>query len=57
MQEYTYQWKPENADDESAPILKITKSSLGTFKWCKRQYLHQYIERLPQDKSPAMLKV
>lgn len=56
MQEYTYQWKPENADDESAPILKITKSSLGTFKWCKRQYLHQYIERLPQDTSPAMLK-
>ena len=56
MQEYTYQWNNQWAEDEDKPILKITKSSLGTFNWCKRQYLHQYIERLPQDTSPAMLK-
>lgn len=56
MKEFTYQWNPENFDDESEPILKITKSSLSTFKWCNRQYFHQYIERLPQDTSPAMLK-
>ena len=46
MQEYTYQWNNQWAEDEDKPILKITKSSLGTFNWCKRQYLHQYIERL-----------
>jgi CRISPR/Cas system-associated exonuclease Cas4 (RecB family) len=56
MKEYTYQWNPEWADDESKPILKITKSSLSCFGWCKRQYQHQYIERLPTDQSPAMLK-
>jgi len=56
MQEYTYQWNPENFDDDTKPILKVTKSSLSTFKWCNRQYLHQYIERLPQDSSPAMIK-
>ena len=56
MKEFTYQWNPENFDDETEPILKITKSSLSTFKWCNRQYLHQYIERLPQDTSPAMIK-
>ena len=36
--EYTYQWNHEWANDEDKPILKITKSSLGSFKWCNKQY-------------------
>jgi len=55
-EEYTYQWNIENADDPDLPILKITKSSLGAFDWCKKQYEFQYIERRPQDTSEAMLK-
>ena len=27
MRDFTYDWKPENADDPSKPILKISKSS------------------------------
>ena len=34
MSEYTYDWKPENYDDPTEPILKISKSSLGSFDWC-----------------------
>lgn len=56
MSEYTYQWSPENADDPNLPILKMTKSSVGTFEWCKKQYEFSYIERRPQDTSDAMLK-
>lgn len=56
MKEYTYQWSPENAEDETLPILKMTKSSVGTFEWCKKQYEFSYIERRPQDTSEAMLK-
>ena len=52
--EFTYQW---NADwDEDKPILKITKSSLGTFKWCNKQYEFSYLDKRPQDSSLAMLK-
>ena len=32
MQDFTYDFKPENFDDPSKPILKITKSSLGLAK-------------------------
>ena len=56
MDEYTYDWKPENYDDPSKPILKITKSSLGTMKWCPKKYEFNYIERLPQDQTEAMRK-
>ena len=56
MQEYTYQWSPENYDDENEPILKITKSSFGSFQWCPKKYQFNYIEKLPQDTSEAMLK-
>ena len=31
----TYDWKPNNHDDK---ILRITKSSVGTFDWCPKQY-------------------
>ena len=54
--EFTYQWNSEWVDDPSKPILKITKSSLGSFKWCKQQYEYSYIDRRPQDQTEAMLK-
>tara|TARA_R100001463_G_C3531706_1_gene221691 strand:+ start:97 stop:996 length:900 start_codon:yes stop_codon:yes gene_type:complete len=56
MDDYTYQWLPENYDDPSEPILKITKSSLGSHIWCPRKYQFGYIERRPQDQSEAMRK-
>tara|TARA_R110000787_G_scaffold190687_2_gene302141 strand:+ start:311 stop:1207 length:897 start_codon:yes stop_codon:yes gene_type:complete len=56
MDEYTYQWKPENMDDPNEPILKITKSSLGSFNWCPKKYEFSYVERRPQDQSEAMRK-
>lgn len=56
MKEFTYDFKPENYEDETKPILKISKSSLGSFDWCARKYKFNYIERLPQDTSEAMLK-
>ena len=56
MQEFTYDWKPENYDDPSKPILKITKSSLGTYNWCPKKYEFSYIERKPQDQTEAMRK-
>ena len=56
MDEFTYDWKPENYDDPSQPILKITKSSLGSFDWCPKKYNFSYVQRLPQDQSEAMRK-
>lgn len=56
MKEFTYNWKPENYDDPSKPILKITKSSLGSFDWCPKKYEFSYRQRLPQDQTEAMLK-
>ena len=45
MPEFTYDWKHENYDDPSKPILKITKSSLGSFDWCAKKYDFSYIQR------------
>ena len=56
MQDFTYDWKHKNYDDPSKPILKITKSSLGSFDWCPKKYDFSYIQRLPQDQTDAMLK-
>ena len=56
MDEYTYDWNPEWADDPTKPILKITKSSLGQFGWCPKKYGFSYIQRLPQDQTEAMRK-
>jgi len=53
---FTYQWNSEWADDPTKPILKITKSSLGSFKWCKKQYEYSYLDRRPQDQTEAMYK-
>jgi hypothetical protein len=56
MDEYTYKWEPEGYSDPSKPILKITKSSLGSHDWCPKKYHFSYIQRLPQDQTEAMLK-
>ncbi len=56
MREYTYKWNPESFEDPSKPILKITKSSLGSFDWCPKKYDFSYVQRLPQDQTDAMLK-
>ena len=56
MDEYTYIWKPENMDDPNEPILKITKSSLGSFNWCPKKFYFNKIEERPQDSSEAMRK-
>ena len=56
MQDFTYDWNWENFDDPSKPILKISKSSLGSFNWCPTKYTFSYIQRLPQDQTEAMLK-
>lgn len=56
MKEFTYQWDASAYEDPSKPILKITKSSLGSFDWCAKKYDFSYIQRLPQDQSEAMRK-
>ena len=56
MSEYTYKWQPDNYDDPTQPILKITKSSLGSFDWCPKKYSFSYVQRLPQDQTEAMRK-
>jgi CRISPR/Cas system-associated exonuclease Cas4 (RecB family) len=54
--EFTYQWNSDWADDPTKPILKITKSSMSTFKWCKLQYEFSYLDRRPVDRTDDMLK-
>ena len=54
--EYTYQWQPENYGKEGEPILKISKSSLGSFQWCPKRYEFQYKERLPIEQTEVMMK-
>jgi len=56
MDEFTYDWNPEWIEDPTKPILKITKSSLGSFQWCPKKYEFSYIQRLPQDQTEAMRK-
>jgi len=54
--EYTYQWQPEYYGDEEYPILKISKSSLGSFQWCPKRYEFQYKERMPIETTEVMIK-
>ena len=49
---YTYKWNP----NEKKPILKITKSSLGTYGFCPASYNYSYIESVAQKTSDAMIK-
>jgi len=53
---YTYHWNADYANDPSKPILKISKSSLGCFTWCNKQYEYQYLDRRRQEQTPVMLK-
>ena len=42
--EFTYQWNAKwKEDDISKPILKLTKSSLGSYDWCPKKYQFNYI--------------
>ena len=50
---YTYNWNP---NDEDGPMLKITKSSLGSFGFCRLNYKYGYIDNIKQATSDAMLK-
>ena len=52
MKEYTYQW--DNQLEE--PILKISKSSMGSYNWCPTKYQFQYIEGRPIDQTEVMRK-
>ena len=54
--EYTYQWNPEWEEDPSMPQLKVTKSSLNTFEYCRKQYEFSYIERRKTEPNMAMIK-
>ncbi len=56
MRDFTYKWNAEGYTDPSKPILKISKSSLGSFNWCPQKYVYNYIQRLPQDQTEAMRK-
>ena len=53
---YTYQWKPENYGQENEPILKISKSSLGSYQWCPKRYEFQYVEKRPIETTEVMIK-
>jgi len=53
---YTYQWKPENYGQEDEPILKISKSSLGSYQWCPKRYEFQYVEKRPIETTEVMIK-
>ena len=55
MREFTYQWKPEDFENEDEPILKISKSSYQSFQWCPTKYEFAYRQRLPYDTSPLMI--
>ncbi|QDP57116.1 MAG: hypothetical protein GOVbin1782_123 [Prokaryotic dsDNA virus sp.] len=56
MTEYTYQWNAEWMDDPTMPLLKVTKSSLNTFEFCKKQYEFQYIEGRKSEPNAAMAR-
>tara|TARA_R100000664_G_C2748444_1_gene135912 strand:- start:303 stop:1211 length:909 start_codon:yes stop_codon:yes gene_type:complete len=54
--EFTYQWNADWVNDPEQPLLKITKSSMNCYEWCKKQYEFQYIDRRPTDMTDALLK-
>ena len=54
--EYTYQWNSEWEEDPSMPQLKVTKSSLNTFEFCRKQYEFSYIEGRRSEPNAAMAR-
>ncbi len=47
----SYGWKP--GDDT---ILRISKSSLGTLKWCPQQYVFEYIQYIRGETNEDMIR-
>jgi len=43
-----YNWNPITTPDK---ILRLTKSSLGTFGWCRRQYFHEKFDGLRGEEN------
>lgn len=53
----TYAWHPGMVDDDNNMMkLRMTKSTLGTFKMCPRQYYYQYVLRIPQGETIPMVR-
>lgn len=54
---FTYQWNP---DAEGGPVLKITKSSLGSFNFCQESYRMNYNPlgegKVKQEVNAAMIR-
>ena len=48
-----YDWNPAIHDEE---ILRITKSSLNTFEWCKMQYWLKHFARLQAEAGEAGIR-
>ena len=44
----TYAWQPDNENDE---ILRVTKSSVGSFDFCPKSYFYQNVLKLPQEEK------
>ena len=56
MREYTYEWLAKDYNDNDSKVLKITKSSFGTFQWCPLKYQYQYPFRFPIETTEPMIK-
>tara|TARA_R110002012_G_scaffold183332_2_gene349705 strand:+ start:1407 stop:2276 length:870 start_codon:yes stop_codon:yes gene_type:complete len=51
---FTYKWEANT--NGTPPILKITKSSIGSYGFCNLNYKYGYIDDIAQSVSPAMIK-
>ena len=49
----TYAWHPNMADDK---ILRVSKSSLGTFQFCEQQYFIKYVLGVKEPENDAMIR-
>ena len=52
-----YNWRPGMVDDDGKMLkLRITKSTLGTYKFCPRMYYYQSVLKIPQEPTEAMTR-
>jgi RecB family exonuclease len=52
-----YNWKPGMVDKDGKMLkLRITKSTLTTYKFCPRMYYYQYVLGLKQEPTEAMTR-
>ena len=49
----TYSWHTGMADDK---ILRVSKSSLGTFQFCEQQYFIKYVLGVKEPENDAMIR-